>query len=383
MVFRVTAKRVAMVYSDALSAHLLSDTHPMRPIRLRHMYELAKTSGFTEKANIEVPPPVEATVEELRLVHNDDYIDAVRQISVGIGDHLASRFGFGPGDNPTYPDLYDAQALAAGSAMEAARLILEDDVAAAFAPAGGLHHAMPGRASGFCVFNDPAMAIEWLTLEGKRVAYVDIDCHHGDGVQHIFYGRDDVLTISTHESGQFLFPGTGFSTETGSGKGVGFSINAPLAPYTDDAVYAQVFDEVVVPAVKAFLPDVLVTQLGIDTHFLDPITHLRFSTQGFARTVAKLAALAANCDGWLALGGGGYDFGAVARGWSMAFAVMAGHSIPDRIPGEYSSIAGLETFADDIPEVEMDSVYREQISVFADRTIDELRTTVFPLMGID
>jgi acetoin utilization protein AcuC len=307
----------------------------------------------------------------------------VRQISVGIGDHLASRFGFGPGDNPTYPDLYDAQALAAGSAMEAARLILEDDVAAAFAPAGGLHHAMPGRASGFCVFNDPAMAIEWLTLEGKRVAYVDIDCHHGDGVQHIFYGRDDVLTISTHESGQFLFPGTGFSTETGSGKGVGFSINAPLAPYTDDAVYAQVFDEVVVPAVKAFRPDVLVTQLGIDTHFLDPITHLRFSTQGFARTVAKLAALAANCDGWLALGGGGYDFGAVARGWSMAFAVMAGHSIPDRIPGEYSSIAGLETFADDIPEVEMDSVYREQISVFADRTIDELRTTVFPLMGID
>ncbi len=379
----MTGNRVAMVYSDALSAHLLSDTHPMRPIRLRHMYELAKASGFTEGRNTDVPPPVEATAEELRLVHNDDYIEAVRQIGAGIGDHFASQFGFGPGDNPVYPDLYGAQALSAGSAMEAARLILEGEITAVFAPAGGLHHAMPGRASGFCVFNDPAMAIERLTQEGKRVAYVDIDCHHGDGVQHIFYERDDVLTISTHESGQFLFPGTGFSTETGSGRGAGFSINAPLAPYTDDAVYARVFDEVVVPAVKAFRPDFLVTQLGIDTHYLDPITHLRFSTQGFARTVAKLAVLADDCDGWLALGGGGYDLGAVARGWSMAFAVMAGRSIPDRIPGEFSSIAGLDTFADDIPEVEIDSVYREQISAFADRTIDEVRSTVFPLMGIE
>ena len=198
------------------------------------------------------------------------------------------RFNFGPGDNPAYQGIYDASALSTGATMTAVELLLSDEVDAAFSISGGLHHAMPSYAYGFCVFNDPVIGIKRLLAEGMRVAYVDIDCHHGDGVQHAFYDTDGVMTISLHESGAFLFPGTGHTQEIGAGRGRGYSVNVPLYPYTTDEVYLWAVREVAMPLLRRFRPDALVTQLGIDSHFKDPITHLALSVQGHAAVVEEL-----------------------------------------------------------------------------------------------
>lgn len=353
----------------------------MKPVRIRYAYELAEAAGFLSLENSRVAEPRPATDDELGLFHERAYIDAVRAIGAGLGLPNEALYGFGPGDNPTYPGIFQAQALSAGSTMVAAELVARGDADVAFAPAGGLHHAMPARASGFCVFNDPAMAIQALVREGNRVAYVDIDCHHGDGVQHAFYRSPDVLTISLHESGQFLFPGTGFVHESGEGDGEGFSVNVPLAPHTGDDTYASVFEAVVPPLIEAFEPDVIFTQLGIDTHFRDPITHLRLTTQGFARTVARLADLAGTVGKWVAAGGGGYDLGAVARGWSMAYAVMAGKDIPERVPDSFTSYPGLTTFADEPPDT-LEGHVAEQVRAFADQSVEEVRKRIFPRFGI-
>ena len=373
-------RKAALVYSDQLASHVLSDSHPMRPIRLAHTYELVRQSGLLESPNANLIAPREATEAELTRVHSDDYLQTVKTLAVG-SENGGIPYGFGPGDNPIYDGIYQAQALSAGSAMVAMELVESDDYDVAFAPAGGLHHAMPTRAAGFCVFNDPAMAIQAMVDAGRRVVYIDIDCHHGDGVQHIFYDSDQVLTISLHESGQFLFPGSGFVGDIGTGMGEGFSVNVPLAPHTGDAVYATAFDAIVTPLTRAFQPDVIVTQLGMDTHVFDPITHLRLTTQGFARTVAKLSELADEAGKWIALGGGGYDLGAVARGWSMAFAVMSEQRIPDAIPESFDAIEGIVKFAD-VPPGNPEPVMASQIAAFADRSIEEITTALFPRFGI-
>jgi len=339
-----------------------------------------RQSGLLESPNANLIAPREATEAELTRVHSDDYLQAVKTLAVG-SENGGIPYGFGPGDNPIYDGIYQAQALSAGSAMVAMELVESDDYDVAFAPAGGLHHAMPTRASGFCVFNDPAMAIQAMVDAGRRVVYIDIDCHHGDGVQHIFYDSDQVLTISLHESGQFLFPGSGLVGDIGTGMGEGFSVNVPLAPHTGDAVYATAFDAIVTPLTRAFQPDVIVTQLGMDTHVFDPITHLRLTTQGFARTVAKLSELADEAGKWIALGGGGYDLGAVARGWSMAFAVMSEQRIPDAIPESFDAIEGIVKFAD-VPPGDPEPVMASQIAAFADRSIEEITTALFPRFGI-
>jgi len=376
-----TGRKAALIYSDQLASHVLSDSHPMRPIRLAHTYELSRQSGLLDSDNARVIAPREATEQELTRVHSKDYVQAVRSLGIGLETGNGQSYGFGPGDNPVYDGIYNAQALSAGSAVVAMELVEAGEVNVAFAPAGGLHHAMPARASGFCVFNDPAVIIQTLVEAGRRVVYIDIDCHHGDGVQHIFYDTDQVLTISLHESGQFLFPGSGFTGDIGTGKGEGFSVNVPLAPHTGDDVYQTAFDAVVPPLTRAFKPDVIVTQLGMDTHVFDPIAHLRITTQGFARTVAKLAILADETGKWIALGGGGYDLGAVARGWTMAFAVMSQQRIPDYIPASFGDIQGISNFSD-VPPGDPDPAMASQIAAFADRSIEEISTSIFPRFGI-
>jgi acetoin utilization protein AcuC len=353
----------------------------MKPVRLQYAFELAKAAGFLAGPEAAVVDPRPATIEELLLFHEPEYVDVVRNLDSRLDPMTEIAYGFGPGDNPVYPGMYEAHALATGGSMVAAELITTGKYDVAFNPAGGLHHAMPRRASGFCVFNDPVLAIKRLVEQGMRVVYVDIDCHHGDGVQHAFYDTARVMTISIHESGRFLFPGTGDVSEIGAGSGAGYSVNVPLAPYTDDDIYAYAFDSVVPPLVNTFHPDVLFTQLGIDTHIGDPITHLRLTTQGFAATVAKLAALAGDTAGWIATGGGGYDLSAVARGWAMAFAVMSEREIPDALPAGYSGPPGPGTFADPA-EPPIDPDIRRQIRGFAERSVDEVRRLIFPHSGL-
>jgi len=232
--------------------------------------------------------------------------------------------------------MHEAWAVVVGSTIAAAEAVLDGTVAHAFNAAGGLHHAMPNRASGFCVYNDLAAAIAWMLDRGvERVAYVDVDVHHGDGVQEIFYSDPRVLTISIHESGEYLFPGTGFVSERGDGEAEGTKVNVPLQPGTGDDAWLEAFREVVPPLVRRWNPDVLVAQLGCDTHATDPLAHLRLTMRAYHETGKMLHDLAHEAaDGrWVATGGGGYQWAKVVpRAWTTYFAEMAGAELPDHLP---------------------------------------------------
>ena len=269
--------------------------------------------------------------------------------------------------------------LSTGATLTAVDALLSNDVDAAFSISGGLHHAMPAYAYGFCVFNDPVIGIKRLLAAGMKVAYVDIDCHHGDGVQHAFYDTDAVMTISLHESGAFLFPGTGYAQETGAGRGRGYSVNLPLYPYTSDEVYLWALREAVMPLLERFRPDALVTQLGIDSHFRDPITHLALTTQGHTAAVAELGRLGA--PKWLALGGGGYDLQAVARAWTMDFAALSEQTLPNDIPPAYGDRYGVASLQDQ-EELPIPEQTLKDTKTFAEASVQAVQRLLFPSHGL-
>ena len=371
--------RAAFVYDDNMSQHVLRADHPMRPIRLRHTYELLEAYGAFDGADSLLVAPSAADESSVGAFHSRDYISAVRTFSLGLTGFQPQRFGFAQGgDNPTYPGMYEAAMLSTGATLTAARMVADGEVSAAFNISGGLHHAAARQASGFCVFNDPVVAIKYLLNRGLRVAYVDIDAHHGDGVQNAFYDDSRVLTISIHESGQYLFPGTGFAGETGDGSGVGYAVNLPLYPYTDDEIYLEAFEAIVPPLVQAFAPDVLLTQLGIDSYHTDPLTHLQVTSRGFVAAVERLGSLGYP---WLATGGGGYDLSAVARCWTMAYGVMCGAEWPDRIPTMAVERLGRNTLRDtDVPEIP--GHVRADARALAVESVSAVRDAVFPVHGL-
>ena len=378
----INANMATLVYSPELAAFDLGPNHPLKPVRYAHTVELMRTSGLLESPDLRIVPPRPASQPEIERFHDHDYVDVVRAIGAGMIVPGMGEFGFGMGDNPPARGLYDAAALSSGSSIVATELVMSGASPVAFAIAGGVHHhAMPARASGFGVFNDAVIAIRSLVDDGLRIAYVDIDCHHGDGVQLGFYETDRALTISIHESGQFLFPGTGYTDETGRGDGTGYSVNVPLAPYTGDEVWLEAFDAVVPPLLGSFEPDLVFTQLGIDTHFRDPITHLRLTTQGHNEAVRRLGELAGKSGRWVAVGGGGYDPGAVARAWTMDLAAMAGFELPERIPESFGSIAVPATFADDSPP-DLGPAVLDQTRAFAAESVRQIRENVFPAHGL-
>ena len=373
-------RTAAFVYHDRLTRHVLSDTHVFRPARLRYTYELLDALGAFALDNAALTEPRQAMAEELHTFHSADYVEAVAAISRGERLAEAAQYNFSAGgDNPIYAGMYDAALWTTGASLTAVEALLSGRCAAAVNFSGGLHHAMPGNASGFCIFDDPVIAIKHMAAAGARVAYVDIDCHHGDGVQLGFYDTDQVLTISLHESGEHVFPGTGYTYEAGIGGGRGYAVNVPLYPYTDDDTYLWAFREVVPPLVQTFQPDVLVTQLGIDTHVLDPITHLRLTVQGYTQVVRELAALSPGR--WLALGGGGYDIGAVMRAWTRAYGVMLGHEWPETAPAAFAASHGVERF-DDPEQAPLPQEVAEHVRRYAEARVTELRREVFPLHGL-
>jgi acetoin utilization protein AcuC len=334
--------RVVLVYSPEIVAYDHGPDHPLKPVRVMLTRELIRAYGLVDGQRVEEVPARVATDDELRLVHTDRYLDAVRRAGDGEqGDWY--RFGFGPGDNPIFPRMHEASARVAGASLGAAEAVLSGRADHAFNPAGGLHHAMPERASGFCVYDDPAVAIAWLLDQGvDRIAYVDVDVHHGDGPQAIFWEDPRVLTISIHESGRYLFPGTGFADERGGGDAEGSKVNLPLPPATGDDGWLEAFRAVVPPLVRAWRPDVLVTQLGCDTHITDPLAHLALSTRAYGEAAAVLHDLAHSAAGgrWVATGGGGYQWARVVpRAWTIYFSEMAERTVPDDIPLEWLDLA--------------------------------------------
>jgi acetoin utilization protein AcuC len=364
--------RTAFIYSKKLWERGHGGAHPLKPERLKRTYELLDAYGAFDDEDSLLVPPRPATVEELGFFHSQEYIVAVQKLSLGEEDVNAARYNFGTGDNPVFAGMYETEALKLGAGMVALELVLSGEVEVAFSFAGGMHHARPAYASGFCVFNDIAVAIHKILVEGLRVAYIDIDVHHGDGVQAAFYDNDRVLTISFHESGYYLFPGSGFVEEIGRGVGRGYAVNLPLAPYTDDETYVWAFREIVPPLVQKFEPDIIVTQLGIDTHYQDPLAHLCLTMEGYVAVVETIKDLAPR---WLSFGGGGYELDVVPRAWTLAYGVMRGQEFPDEIPSSYAVKYGLTNLRDRKKPF-LDDRVKERARRQAEAGVEALKRTV-------
>lgn len=328
-----------LVYSDAVRSYDFGPEHPLTPRRLLTGLSLLRALGVLTDADLLAPR--EATDEELQLVHAPDYVAAVKRLSNASGRWSVDtlEYGLGPGDNPAFPGMHHAAALIAGGTVELARAVMAGELQHGFNPAGGLHHALRDRASGFCIYNDPAVAIAALLREHEaRVLYLDFDCHHGDGVQWLFYDDPRVMTVSFHETGRHLFPGTGDVYELGTGLGRGYSINVPMAPYTQDDSWLDAVRSLVPALAERFRPDVIVSQHGCDTHTWDPLTHLALTTRAYDEQARLVHALAhEHCQGrWIALGGGGYDFyRVVPRSWALVWLTMTGRPAPDYVPEAY------------------------------------------------
>ncbi|MGO8989490.1 MAG: acetoin utilization protein AcuC [bacterium] len=322
----------AFIYTDTYLDYDYGPTHPLQVIRLKLTYDLIKAYGLLDLPSVQFVSTVKAEEKDLASYHSEEYLNILRQADKGHLSGNAFSYGLGPGDNPIFRGLYSWSLLTTGATLQAVDFVAEGKGEIAFNIAGGLHHAMRARASGFCYINDPVIGIMKLVKSGKRVAYIDIDAHHGDGVQKAFYETNQVLTISLHETGYTLFPGTGFEHEIGKGEGEGYSVNLPFPPGTDDEVFSWAFEEVVPELVQAFKPDVVVTQLGVDTFYNDPLTNLHLSIPGYERVLRKMKDLAPR---WVALGGGGYNISNVARAWTLAWAVMNGVELNEKLPESF------------------------------------------------
>lgn len=323
----------AFIYSDDYTRFDYGAAHPMKTVRLRLTNELIKAYGLLEIEGARLVEAEPATVPEVLQVHTPEYVKVLQAVNDGRMNVEALDYGLGPGDNPVFPGVWDWSLLSVGGTLTGARLIHEGEVDIAFSIAGGLHHAMPNHAGGFCYLNDAAVAIRWLLEQGSRVAYIDIDAHHGDGVQFIFYNSNQVLTASIHQSGRYFYPQTGFEDEIGEGQGLGYAVNVPCLPYSNDEVYVGAFKAVILPIARAFRPDVVVAQLGVDTFHNDPLAQLDCTTNGFCEMVGEIMGLAPKL---LALGGGGYEILNVARAWTLAWGMFNGAEPPDELPRPFT-----------------------------------------------
>jgi len=331
--------RTALVYSPHMDAYRLSERHPLRPERVTLAVELMSGYGLVHPGLLEQIMPRIATRDELLLAHSAEYIDAVVQVGLA-PDEWPGGWGIDWGDTPAFAGMHEAAALVAGATTQALECVLDGSYTRAFSPAGGLHHAHASRAVGFCVYNDVAVAVK-VALNRRpslRVFYLDIDAHHGDGVQEAFSADPAVCTLSLHESGHYLFPGTGFTDERGEGDGLGYSLNVPLPPGATDECYALVFDDVVEPTMHAFAPDIIVAQCGADAHHADPLTSLGLSIPGYRSLFSRIVALAEDlCEGRIvATGGGGYAWATnVLRIWTLLAAALVGRDLPDGLPAAW------------------------------------------------
>jgi acetoin utilization protein AcuC len=390
-------------WTDALLGYDLGD-HPLDPVRVELTIALARDLGLFTRPEVRMEPPPPADDELLQLVHRPEYLAAVKAApqdpsagAAGARWHGFAGWGIGTADNPIFERMHEASAHVVGATVAAAEAVWHGEALRAVSIAGGLHHAMPDRASGFCVYNDPAVAIVRLLQQGaQRIAYVDVDVHHGDGVQAVFWDDPRVLTISLHESPLTLFPGTGFATETGGERAPGGAVNVALPSGTGDAGWLRAFHAVVPSLLRAFRPELLVTQCGADTHRLDPLADLRLSVDGQRETYIALRRLADElCGGrWVATGGGGYALvAAVPRAWTHLLAVATGEPLDPATPtpASWRALAARRRPGADVPVRMTDNVQpayqpwqpAQDPSDPVDRAIDATRRAIFPLHGLD
>lgn len=324
-------KDAVFIYSKEQLNYSFSEEHPFNQKRIILTLDLLKKIQAIEEKHI--VPPRSATDEEILLIHDEKFVNAVKKASKEeLSLSMGNVYGIGTEDTPIFPNMHEASALLVGGTLTAVDEVMSGRATRALNLGGGLHHGFKGRASGFCVYNDSSVAIKYIQEKYKaKVLYVDTDAHHGDGVQWTFYDDPSVCTLSIHETGRYLFPGTGKVTERGNGKGYGTSFNFPIDAFTEDESFLTIYKTAMEEVTKHFKPDVILTQNGVDAHYFDPLTHL-YGTMNIYKEIPKIAREMANqyCDGrWIAVGGGGYDiWRVVPRAWSHLWLEMSGQAQP-------------------------------------------------------
>ncbi|RCW44004.1 acetoin utilization protein AcuC [Halopolyspora algeriensis] len=379
-----------VVWDESVLDYDLGGEHPLHPVRLDLTMRLARSLGVLD--GVDLLPTEPATDEDLLRVHTPEYLAAVRSAPMA-GEEVGH--GLGTADNPIFDRMHESASLIAGGSRLAAEQIVSGRADRAISISGGLHHAMSDHAAGFCVYNDCSVAIAWMLANGvERIAYVDIDVHHGDGVQAAFYDDPRVLTVSLHQHPLTLWPGTGYPTELGASGADGKAVNIPLPPGTDDAGWQRAFHAVVPSVLDAFRPQVLVTQCGADPHREDPLADLALSVDGQRAIYRTLRELAQRCAGgkWLALGGGGYSlFRVVPRSWTHLLATVLDADLDPAVslPADWMAhaarVAGNVAIPTSMTDerdagfVPWDGVTDSSV----DTAIRDARHAVFPLHGLD
>lgn len=386
---------VVVAWDEAFTDYNFGPSHPMAPVRIDLTIRLARALGVLDQPNVTIVAPPPASDELLLTVHTERYLAAVKRAAAD-PTRVDLEFGLGTEDDPCFPAMHEATARVVGGTVAAAQAVYEGRAEHGVNIAGGLHHAMPDKASGFCIYNDPAVAIRWLLDRGvERVAYVDVDVHHGDGVQAVFWNDPRVLTISLHETPRTLFPGTGYPEEIGGPDAEGSAVNVALPPGTTDAGWLRAFHSVVPPLLRAFRPQYIVSQHGCDTHTEDPLAHLALTVDGQRTAAATIHELAHELTGgrWVAVGGGGYEIvSVVPRAWTHLLAEAVGRPIPGHTPVpdewlEHVAIALRRTGPRRMTDgrnpsyVSWDTGYDP--ADWLDRAVVATRKAVFPLHGLD
>ncbi|MGX6602560.1 acetoin utilization protein AcuC [Micromonosporaceae bacterium Da 78-11] len=386
-------RTTAVVWDRALLDYDMGD-HPLNPVRVELAIALARELGVLDRPGVQMITPEPADETDLTRIHRPDYLDAVRLAPI---DPFFTGWGLNTPDNPVFDGMHEASARICGASIAAAEAVWQGRATRAVNVAGGLHHAMPARAAGFCVYNDPAVAIARLLDQGaQRVAYVDVDAHHGDGVQAAFYHDPRVLTVSLHETPLALFPNvSGFADETGGSGAEGTAVNVPLPPHTDDAGWLRAFHAIVPSVVRAFAPEIVFSQCGADSHALDPLADLRLSVDGQRAAYIAMRELADElCAGrWIATGGGGYALTEVVpRAWTHLLAVATGEPLD---PATETPVAWRKLAAERCPGARVPLTMTDGVEPpierwqpgttpdAVDRAILATRMAVFPLHGLD
>jgi len=311
--------KYGMVYSHEFNKFSYGHTHPFNLSRGERFYQLLEKNQLLSNPEIELVKPKPVPEELLLVAHSPAYIKALKEGNQGEFKIEMLRFGLGSEDCPIFTGMYDFCRLAAGASFDAAMKIMEGESNFIFNPVGGFHHCKRSFAEGFCYVNDINLIARLITLQGLKVAYIDFDAHHGNGVQDEFYADQNLLFISFHESGKYLYPGTGFENEMGRGAGVGYTVNIPLEPSADDEVFLYAYNELVPRLLNAFQPDFGIVIFGADSVTSDPLTHLRLTNNALAEVAQDLRKRFSR---WIGLGAGGYNLEATARTWALIWAVI-------------------------------------------------------------
>jgi acetoin utilization protein AcuC len=373
---------IVFIYSSDLEQYQYPPEHPFNTVRAQRVLKIIQSMGLLSGPGHRIAAPIAAERIVLKKFHTARYLHALKAASKGKWDVEALSMGIGSQDCPVFKGLYEYAALATGATLVGAEMLVKGQARIAFNPSGGYHHAGPEKAAGFCYINDVALACMVLAEQDKKVLYLDVDVHHGDGVAYAFYDRSDVMTISLHQNPKTLFPGTGFADEIGDGPGKGYCINVPLPVGTYDQAYMKAFKAIVPPLMDAFDPDVIVFELGADALAGDPLANLRLTNNVYAEIIHYLMSLQKPI---LATGGGGYHIGNTVRAWALAWSAFCG---VDEGEGMNPAVGGvlLETtewqggFRDRRLAVSQSQI--EAVLPAVDETIKSIKKNIFPIHGL-